>query len=137
MYAKLIRMNQGDELPSDLTRGITETSDFVTYFTASPAAESTPHLYISSLMTWSRDSVIFQIWRNQFSRAPAITYANIGDTVTVPLINIDTTLKVMAVAFSRDSSSIVSGSYEGLVRVWDAWTGKELKRLNGHICEVT
>ena len=124
MYAKLIPMNQGDEFPSDLAKDIAETFDFATYFTASPAAQSTPHLYISSLMTWSRDSVISQTWKDQFSQAPSFTYTNIGNAVTVPLMTIHVGHTVLVVAFSSDGTRIASGSADGSVRVWDAWTGK-------------
>jgi WD40 repeat protein len=137
MYAKLISMNQGDEFPTDLARDIAETSNFATYFSASRAAQSTPHLYISSLMTWSGDSVISQTWKKHFSRAPSITYTNIGNTMVVPLMNIQTGQTVSAVAFSHNGTYIVSGSYDKSVRVWDAWTGKELKTLNGHTDIVT
>ena len=136
VYAKLIPINQGGGFPSDLAKDITETFDFATYFTASPAAHSTPHLYISSLMTWSRDSVMSQTWKDQFSRAPSFTYTNIGNTMTVPLMTIHD-CDAFAVAFSRDGTRIVSGSVNGSMRVWDAWTGKKLKTFDGHTDAVT
>ena len=36
------------------------------------------------------------------------------------------------VMFSPDGKQVVSGSYDGSVRIWDATTGMELKVLNGH-----
>ena len=136
-YAKLTPMNQGDKFPSDLAKDIAETFDFATYFTASPAAQSTPHLYISSLMTWSRDSMISKSWKDQFSHAPSFTYTNLGNAVTVPLMTIQVGHEVLAVTFSSDGTRIASGSTDGSVMVWDAWTGKELKTLNGHTSYVT
>jgi len=35
----------------ELAHNIGEAANFATYFTGSPAAESTPHLYISALAT--------------------------------------------------------------------------------------
>ena len=43
---------------------------------------------------------------------------------------------ILAVAFSGDSTRIVSGSYDKSVRVWDASTGVELKELKGHTGSV-
>jgi WD40 repeat protein len=39
---------------------------------------------------------------------------------------------VSAVLFSPDGKELLSGSGDGLIRVWDAETGKELRRLGGH-----
>src|SRR6516165_5574889 len=39
---------------------------------------------------------------------------------------------VSAVLFTPDGKEFISGSGDGLIRVWDARTGKELRRLGGH-----
>jgi WD40 repeat protein len=39
---------------------------------------------------------------------------------------------VSAVLFTPDGKELISGSGDGLIRVWDAETGKELRRLGGH-----
>src|SRR5262249_60501393 len=39
---------------------------------------------------------------------------------------------VQCVAFSRDGKRIATGSYDHTVRLWDAATGKELRRFEGH-----
>src|SRR5262249_32705397 len=38
---------------------------------------------------------------------------------------------VSSVAFSRDGKTLLSGSYDGTVRLWDRDTGKELRRFAG------
>ena len=43
---------------------------------------------------------------------------------------------IYCVAFSSDSTYIISGSHDHSVRVWDAFTGIELKVLNGHTSPV-
>jgi WD40 repeat protein len=37
-----------------------------------------------------------------------------------------------ASGFFRDDTRVVSGSYDGLVRIWDAATGAEVRTLEGH-----
>jgi len=44
-----------------LARDIGEVANFATYFTGSPAAESTPHLYISALATWPQDTALSEL----------------------------------------------------------------------------
>ena len=114
----------------DLAREIGEAANFATYFTGSPAAESTPHLYISALATWSRDTSLSQSWRNQFSQIPVFTYSQ--GSINLPLMTVSTVREIWAVAFSSDGMQIVSGSGDGSVQVWDASTGVELKALSGH-----
>jgi WD40 repeat protein len=39
---------------------------------------------------------------------------------------------VWSVAFSPDGATIASGSNDGLVRIWEAATGRQLRQLKGH-----
>ena len=131
---QLIPMKESDNTPSsDLVVNIAEAANFATYFTGSLAAQSTPHLYISSLVTWPQESTMSQGWKRQFSCAPSFKQTKGGGTV--PLMIIQNQSPVRSVAFSNDGTRIVSGSHES-VRVWDASTGAELTRLNGHTSSV-
>ena len=114
----------------DLARDIRETANFATHFTGSPAAESTPHLYISALATWSRDTSLCRNWKKQFSRIPV--YIHTKGSVDLPLMTIPAGNPINAVAFSSDGTQIVSGSDDKSVRVWDASTGVGVKVLKGH-----
>jgi WD40 repeat protein len=52
--------------------------------------------------------------------------------MATPLMVIQTDSGILSVAFSKDGVQIVSGSYDGSVRVWDASTGAALQRINAH-----
>ncbi|KIM80637.1 hypothetical protein PILCRDRAFT_822370 [Piloderma croceum F 1598] len=115
---------------SELARDIGEAANFATYFTGSPAAKSTPHLYISALATWLQDTSLARKWKNQFTRIPVFTYTK--GSIDLPLMTVSARGPIMAVAFSGDGTRIVSSSSDESVRVWDASTGVELKELKGH-----
>ena len=131
---ELIPVHQlNDQGCSDLALRLYEAVNFATYFGVSPAAQSTPHLYISSLTTWSQDSTMSKMWKSQFSRGPSFKHTKGDHTVALSILQHQ--YSVQSVAFSCDGTRMVSGSYDG-VRVWDAWMGVEMARLNGHTDEV-
>lgn len=111
-----------------------EAANFATYFAGSPAAASTPHLYISVLATWSRNTTLCQKWKRSFTAIPTFIP---GAIEQIPLITIQEVGTVNSVSFSTDGTRIVSGSYDKSVRVWDASTGQQLQVLNDHVGRVT
>ena len=115
---------------SELACDMGESANFATYFTGSPAAESTPHLYISALATWSQNTSLTQNWKNRFTRIPVFTYAQGG--IELPLMTVLAGRRVNSVAFSSDGMRLVSGSNDNSVCMWDATTGVELKEMKGH-----
>ena len=119
----------------DLANDIGEAANFATYFTASPAAESTPHLYISALATWSQNTNLSQNWKSQFTRIPVFTYAQ--SNIHFPLMTVTTAMPIECVMFSSDGKQIVSGSSDNSVQVWDASTGMQLMKLKGHTSSVS
>ena len=74
-----------------------------------------------------------QWWREKFCGIPSFTHKKARD---VPLMSIQTDARILFVAFSTDSTHIVSGSSDKSVRVWDALTGAELKVLESHTDNV-
>ena len=113
---------------------LAEAASFALYFSGHEGALSTPHLYISALATWPRDLKPCQGWRRHFPGIPRFVHGSLGD---MPLTTLAVGSAVLAVAFSSDDSQIVSGSWDKLVRVWDASTGEMLKLLEGHTDYVT
>ena len=70
-----------------------------------------------------------QRWRESFRGIPSFTHRKASD---VPLMSIQTDAPILSVAFSIDSTRIVSGSEDKSLQVWDASTGAEIKVLEGH-----
>ncbi|PPR05056.1 hypothetical protein CVT26_012670, partial [Gymnopilus dilepis] len=50
----------------------------------------------------------------------------------IQLLQDDITTPTYSVAFSRDGSYIVSGSFDNSIRIWDASSGKVIHLLEGH-----
>ena len=120
---------------SDLQAELEDAAKFSAFFGGSPASMSTPHLYISALPVWNRD---LPSWRNQramFGFTPSILLPKA--TIPIPLLTIPTTESVYCIAFSPDGNRIVSGSDDRSVRVWNAKTGEQLRKLRGHTNRVT
>ena len=111
-----------------MAQDIGEAASFATYFTGSPAAESTPHLYISALATWSQDTNLSRNWKTQFAHIPVFTHTQ--SSIGLPLMTVLAKGPVHAVAFSSDGTQIVSGLRS--LQVWDASTGVMLQELSGH-----
>jgi WD40 repeat protein len=44
---------------------------------------------------------------------------------------------IESVAFSPDGRYVLTGSTDGTARMWDAGSGKELKRLDGHLVKLS
>src|SRR5580704_13956727 len=113
-------LSQGKQQP-DILGYLADAANFSTFFAGSPAAKSTPHLYISALSTWYKNSPVWRHWKHQFVCIPSISHT--GSTITVPLLTITVNSPITCIAFSPDGNQIVSGSYDQSVRVWDAKTG--------------
>src|ERR1700679_744655 len=108
---------------------LADAANFSTFFAGSPAAKSTPHLYISALSTWNQQSPVWTHWKHQFTFTPLIS---LTCNVMVPLMTMTTNAEIRCIALSGECDLIVSGSQDNLVQVWDAKTGAQLRELQGH-----
>ncbi|EIM84044.1 WD40 repeat-like protein, partial [Stereum hirsutum FP-91666 SS1] len=106
-------------------------------FLHTPASLSTPHLYISSLAAdLASNSEMPREWGAGFSGLPRLRFVGVSNHGGV-LMQVDVGAAVQSVAFSADGQHIVSGSNNEVARIWDASTGKELKKLEGHTASIT
>ena len=124
---------QGKQQP-DLMLYLTDAINFSTFFTGSPAAKSTPHLYISALSTWYQQLPVWTHWKDRFAFIPSILLSH---AITVPLLTITTNGRITCIALSGNGDLIASGSWDhSSVWVWDAKTGEQLRELQGHTEKV-
>jgi len=84
----------------------------------------------ASFATYFTDSSLFKKWKKHFPYIPVFTHTT--GSVDLPLMTIQAGGQIQAVAFSSDSTGIVSGCDDNSVRVWDASTGTEQKVFEGH-----
>lgn len=122
--------------PEWLANDLAFAAAFALHFSGNGAAASTPHLYLSSLSTFPRPSNLSQVWRQHFTGIPKFTNAH-GAASQELNLSFMVGSGVGALAVSSNDTTIVSGSEDGLVRVWNMGTGEEIKVLIGHTAEVT
>ena len=120
---------QGKQKP-DLMEYLADAVNFSIFFSGSPAAKSTPHLYISALSTWYQNLPVWAHWKHWFTDIPLISLKH---TIAVPLLTMKASEEIDCIALSENGDLIVSGSqHQHLMQVWDAKTGEKLRELQGH-----
>ncbi|KAJ7829624.1 quinon protein alcohol dehydrogenase-like superfamily [Mycena leptocephala] len=107
-------------------------------FTAGGPSLSTPHLYVSSLtaeLAMPESSTLVG-WRQCFPGLPVMECKGIA-RIAMLMSARGHTGSVTSTAFSPDGARVVSGSHDGTVRIWNATTSAELRRIQGHTDSVT
>jgi WD40 repeat protein len=70
-----------------------------------------------------------------FPRVPQLRCAGVSNHSGI-LTHIRTESTVFSIAFLHDSICVVSGSSDQSVCIWDALTGKQVQKLDGHMGSV-
>ena len=94
---------------------------------------SAPQVYYSGLAFAPRESLVLQLYSSLFHNLVTVS----GDVDIVwppsePLV-IHGGSHVMAIAFSKNGTHMVSGSFDKTIRIWDVVTGHQVgEALRGH-----
>ncbi|KAG8763615.1 hypothetical protein FRC11_000225 [Ceratobasidium sp. 423] len=99
---------------------IKDAHNFVTMFASSPASRSTPHIYISMLALWPRDSPIFSNYSPRFCGLMATRGNTISSSQSRILSRWSVGGAVSSLAISPDGAWVATGTSNGGICVWDA-----------------
>ncbi|EMD36351.1 hypothetical protein CERSUDRAFT_124240 [Gelatoporia subvermispora B] len=132
LHRVLTAENIRDRLSPDIAGFLRDAKDFV--MLGHDAIElSAPHIYLSVLPSLSPSSTIAKTFWPKFRNVPTYDVNGIHRS-RGPLLQMSGHAGVVrSVAFSPDGTRVVSGSWDGAVRIWDARTGDLLMDpLEGH-----
>ncbi|KAH7338731.1 WD40-repeat-containing domain protein, partial [Rhizoctonia solani] len=135
---------------------VSDARNFITWFAANPCSQSTPHIYISALLSVPNQAGhtrgLANITSSQRDEARySVTISPEGDRIasghrdgSIHIYDAQTgaevagpirahTSPINSVAFSPNGSHIASGSYDHTVRIWDSYSGTSVSEpFNGH-----
>ncbi|CAE6536965.1 unnamed protein product [Rhizoctonia solani] len=121
--------------PSELTNLLNDAYIFVRDFADSPASQSTPHIYISSLQLCPSSSALYQVYARRICGwlQPPKNAAKYRDMPHPAFHSWKTASRVLSAAYSPDGSRVALGCEDGTVNICDAHTGLLLVGpLDGH-----
>src|SRR3954462_261174 len=104
-------------------RLVTDAEAFVRQFVGGACNLSTPHIYISGLAFCRKSSSTYKNYRGRTHGLIDVKGSAMQEWQSAAIGTWLTESEVKSVEFSRDGARIVSGSYDGTIRVWDAQTG--------------
>ncbi|KAF8607918.1 hypothetical protein BDV93DRAFT_542055 [Ceratobasidium sp. AG-I] len=106
---------------------------FALEFSTSPMSRSTPHIYMSALPFWPDHRPISTYYLPKMQGLSRLARTVTGKRKTAPLAVCTTHSSVASVAYSFNSTRIVSGASDGTIQIWDADTGQPVgEPLEGH-----
>jgi len=112
---------------------ISEANSFVNAF-AYPISQSMPHIYLSALPFSPSESATLQSMRDAFQNTLSVEAGRSKEWPVIHQTLVGHSSGVRSVAFSPDSTRIVSGSYDQTIRIWDAVSGTPIgEPLQGHL----
>ncbi|CUA72620.1 Notchless protein homolog 1 [Bos taurus] [Rhizoctonia solani] len=130
-------LNQPGPISSELVILVEDARNFVTSFASSPAAQSTPHIYISSLPLCPRSSSVYQNYWNRTRGLLELKGSLIERREAAALATWNIGSPVLSIAYSPDGGKVAAGCEDHTVRIMNAHDGTLLlDPLQGHTDSV-
>ncbi|KAG8941668.1 hypothetical protein FRC03_004227 [Tulasnella sp. 419] len=121
--------------PDDRISLLLDADRFVIRF-FEPIKQSASQVYHSALAFAPTDNPIFQTYEAELDKSPLVFGGRPGRWDQCLCAMVGHTTNVRSVAFSPDSSQIVSGSDDESIGIWDATTGSLIKKLEHQLNRV-
>ncbi|CAE6474151.1 unnamed protein product [Rhizoctonia solani] len=126
-------LNQPGPISSELVILVEDARNFVTSFASSPVAQSTPHIYISSLPLCPRSSSVYQNYWKRTRGLLELKGSLIKRREAAALAIWDLGSAVYSIAYSPDGCRVAAGYQDHTVRIMNAHDGTPiLDPLQGH-----
>ncbi|QRV80558.1 Vegetative incompatibility protein HET-E-1 [Ceratobasidium sp. AG-Ba] len=111
---------------------------FMNHCWSSPVLRSTPHIYMSALLFWSKESSIKSHYGLKESKMIRKHSTAMKMRKKLPVITMKTGKVTLCVAYSACGEYVAVGLVDGTVRIWDSYIGQETNEpLQGHTHWVT
>ncbi|EDR11711.1 uncharacterized protein LACBIDRAFT_383920 [Laccaria bicolor S238N-H82] len=130
----LLTENWCSALKPSMSEFASDANQFImTFF--EPISESAPHIYISALPFAPQNSKICLHFMKCFVKTLTIENGQMKQWPHRCLLRIKGSSGPLA--YSPDGRHIVSGSDEGAIHIWDAFTGHNVMKLEGYADHIT
>ncbi|CAE6509176.1 unnamed protein product [Rhizoctonia solani] len=121
------------DVSSDIVLLVEDAYNFLTSYAASPASQSTPHIYISSLALCPKSNLVYKHYWKRMQGLLKLDGSLIQNRETAPLAIWAVDSTIWSIAYSPDGSRVATGDSTGEVVVRNAYDGTiVLGPLLGH-----
>ncbi|KAF8705852.1 WD domain, G-beta repeat, partial [Rhizoctonia solani] len=115
-----------DDAFTELRAMIQDSRNFATTYAASPASNSTPHIYLSALPLALAESRVRKVYWSRTKGLVRFEGSVFEDRRSAALATWATGSSVNKLALSKDGKRIVSAGDDGTMSAWDVSTGRRI-----------